>query len=71
MTVIVSDDGVLLIDDKFAMDHDGIMTQLAKITDQPVRYVINTHPHQDHAGGNPPMQALGAESSRPRTRAAS
>jgi glyoxylase-like metal-dependent hydrolase (beta-lactamase superfamily II) len=61
VTVLVSDDGVLLIDDKFAMDHDGIMAQLAKITDQPVRYVINTHLHQDHTGGNAAMQALDAE----------
>jgi glyoxylase-like metal-dependent hydrolase (beta-lactamase superfamily II) len=59
--VIVSDDGVALIDDKFANDHDGVMAQLAKITSQPVRYVINTHLHQDHTGGNAQMQALGAE----------
>ena len=61
VTVLVSDDGVLLIDDKFAMDHDGIMAQLKKITDQPVRYVINTHLHADHTGGNAAMQALDAE----------
>ena len=60
VTVLVSDDGLLLIDDKFAMDHEGIMTELAKISDQPVRYVINTHLHQDHTGGNALMQALGA-----------
>jgi cyclase len=61
VTVLVSDDGVLLIDDKFAMDHDGIMAQLGKITKQPVRYVINTHLHQDHTGGNAQMQALDAK----------
>jgi glyoxylase-like metal-dependent hydrolase (beta-lactamase superfamily II) len=61
VTVLVSDDGVLLIDDKFAMDHDGIMAQLAKITSQPVRRVINTHLHQDHTGGNAQMQALKAD----------
>jgi cyclase len=61
VTVLVSDAGVLLIDDKFAMDHDGIMEHLKKITDKPVRYVINTHLHQDHTGGNARMQALGAE----------
>jgi cyclase len=60
-TVLVADDGVLLIDDKFAMDHDGIMAKLAEITDQPVRYVINTHLHQDHTGGNAAMQALDAK----------
>lgn len=61
VTVLVSSDGVLLIDDKFAMDHDGIMAELAKITAAPVRYVINTHLHQDHTGGNALLQALGAE----------
>ena len=61
VTVLVSDDGVLLIDDKFAMDHDGIMEHLRRITDQPVRYVINTHLHQDHTGGNAAMQALDAD----------
>ena len=61
VTVLVSNDGVLLIDSKFAADHDGIMTQLKKITDQPVRYLINTHLHQDHTGGNAAMQALNVE----------
>jgi cyclase len=61
VTVILADDGVLLIDDKFAMDHDGIMTKLREITDKPILYVINTHLHQDHTGGNAAMQALSAK----------
>jgi len=61
VTVLISDDGVALIDAKFAMEHDGVMAQLAKITDKPVRYVINTHMHADHTGGNAAMQALSAE----------
>jgi glyoxylase-like metal-dependent hydrolase (beta-lactamase superfamily II) len=61
VTVLVAENGVLLIDDKFAMDHDGIIAKLAEITDQPVRYVINTHLHQDHTGGNARMQALDAD----------
>lgn len=61
VSVIVSDDGVVLIDTKFANDHDGVMAQLEGITDQPVRYVINTHLHEDHTGGNPLMQALGVD----------
>jgi glyoxylase-like metal-dependent hydrolase (beta-lactamase superfamily II) len=61
VTVLVSEQGVLLIDSKFAMDHDGVMAQLRKITDRPVRYVINTHLHQDHTGGNAAFQALDAE----------
>jgi glyoxylase-like metal-dependent hydrolase (beta-lactamase superfamily II) len=61
VTVIVADEGVLLIDDKFAMDHDGIMAKLREITDKPILYVINTHLHQDHTGGNAAMQALSAK----------
>jgi len=61
VTVIVAGDSVLLIDSKFAMEHDGVMAQLKKITDKPVRYVINTHLHGDHTGGNAAMQALRAE----------
>jgi glyoxylase-like metal-dependent hydrolase (beta-lactamase superfamily II) len=61
ITVIVGDDSVLLIDDKFAMDHDGVMAQLRKITDKPIRYVINTHMHGDHTGGNAAMLALHAD----------
>jgi cyclase len=61
VTVLVADDGVVLVDDKFAMDHDGIMVELRKITDKPVLYVINTHLHQDHSGGNAALQALSAK----------
>jgi cyclase len=61
VTVLVADDGVVLIDDKFAMDHDGIMAELRKITDKPVLYVINTHLHQDHSGGNAALQARSAK----------
>jgi cyclase len=61
VTVLVAEDGVVLVDDKFAMEHDGIMTELRRITDQPVLYVINTHLHQDHSGGNAALQALSAK----------
>jgi glyoxylase-like metal-dependent hydrolase (beta-lactamase superfamily II) len=49
-----------LIDAKFPQDHDGIMKLLRSITDLPVSYVINTHMHPDHVGGNPAMQEIGA-----------
>ena len=60
-TVLVTNEGVVLVDDKFEIDHDNIMAQLKKITNQPVKYVINTHYHGDHSGGNPKLQALGAQ----------
>jgi cyclase len=61
VTVLVADDGVVLVDDKFAMDHAGIMAELRAITDRPVLYVINTHLHEDHSGGNAALQALRAK----------
>jgi cyclase len=61
VTVLLSDDGVALIDSKFAGDHDGIIGLIKDLTDQPVRYVINTHMHGDHTGGNALMQAENAE----------
>ena len=60
-TVLVTNAGVVLVDDKFEIDHESIMAQLKKITNQPVKYVINTHYHADHSGGNPNLQALGAQ----------
>jgi cyclase len=60
-TVLVTSEGVVLVDDKFEIDHEGIMAQLKTITNQPVKYVINTHYHGDHSGGNPKLQALGAQ----------
>src|SRR4029434_9865073 len=60
-TVLVTNEGVVLVDDKFEIDHENIMAQLKKITNQPVKYVINTHYHGDHSGGNAKLQALGAQ----------
>jgi glyoxylase-like metal-dependent hydrolase (beta-lactamase superfamily II) len=60
-TVLVTNEGVVLVDDKFEIDHEGIMAQLKKITSQPVKYVINTHYHADHSGGNAKLQALNAQ----------
>jgi glyoxylase-like metal-dependent hydrolase (beta-lactamase superfamily II) len=59
VTALITDDGVVLVDDKFEIDHDNIMAEIKKITNQPVKYVINTHYHGDHSGGNAKLQALG------------
>ena len=57
-TALVTDEGVLLVDDKFAVDHENIMAEVKKISSKPVKYVINTHHHPDHTGGNPAMQKM-------------
>lgn len=61
VTMLVGEGAVILIDDKFPPDHDAIMGFVREVTDAPVRYVINTHLHPDHVGGNPAMQAVGAD----------
>jgi len=58
--VSVGDDGVFVIDDKFARFADQIIGQIKGITDAPIRYVVNTHYHGDHAGANAQMKAAGA-----------
>src|SRR5690242_10761610 len=48
----VTDEGVILIDDKFEQDHAQIVDNVKSVTSQPVKYVITTHHHSDHSGGN-------------------
>ncbi|HYJ93517.1 MAG TPA: MBL fold metallo-hydrolase, partial [Vicinamibacterales bacterium] len=60
-TALITNEGVVLVDDKFEIDHANIMAQLKKVTSQPVKYVINTHFHGDHSGGNAKLQALSAQ----------
>jgi glyoxylase-like metal-dependent hydrolase (beta-lactamase superfamily II) len=52
ITVYVTSEGVVLVDDKFDRNYDELQSKLRTITDRPVRYVINTHSHADHTGGN-------------------
>jgi glyoxylase-like metal-dependent hydrolase (beta-lactamase superfamily II) len=52
VALYVTGEGVVLVDDMFHRNHADILTQVRGITDQPVRYVINTHQHDDHGGGN-------------------
>ena len=60
-TVMVTNEGVIMVDDKFEIDSANILAEVKKITNQPVKYVINTHHHGDHSGGNAKLQALGAQ----------
>ncbi len=51
--VCVGDDGILIVDDQYAPLADKIKAALKGITDKPVKFVLNTHWHFDHTGGNP------------------
>ena len=48
----VGDDGIVVVDDQYAPLADKIQEALKGITDKPVRFIINTHYHPDHTGGN-------------------
>ena len=48
----VGDDGIVVVDDQYAPLADKIQAALKGITDKPIRFVINTHYHEDHTGGN-------------------
>src|SRR5580700_10513688 len=60
-TALITNDGVILVDDKFDTDYDGILAQLKKVTSKPVKYVINTHHHADHSGSNAKMQQMNVQ----------
>jgi len=48
----VGDDGIVIVDDQYAPLAEKIQAALKGITDKPVRFIINTHYHGDHTGGN-------------------
>jgi cyclase len=55
VAVYVTPEGVVLVDDMFHRNHADILAQVKTITDRPLRYVINSHQHDDHAGGTARM----------------
>jgi len=60
ITLAVADDGIIMVDSEFAPLHDKIKAAIATVTDQPVRYLIDTHFHLDHTGGSAAFAAEGA-----------
>ena len=58
VAVYVTGKGVILVDDMFYRNYDDILAKVASVTDQPIVYVLNTHQHDDHAGGNAKMLGI-------------
>ncbi|WP_282043951.1 MBL fold metallo-hydrolase [Winogradskyella flava] len=58
--VSVGDDGVFVIDDQFAPLSEKILRAIKELSDQPLKFLVNTHYHGDHSGGNENMAKAGA-----------
>lgn len=58
--ISVGEDGVFMVDDQFAPLSDKIQAAIATISDKPVKFLMNTHFHGDHTGGNANFEANGA-----------
>jgi cyclase len=58
VAVYVTNEGVILVDDMFYRNAEDIRAKVASVTDQPIKYVLNTHQHDDHAGGNAKLLAI-------------
>jgi cyclase len=61
VAVYVTEEGVILVDDMFDRNHDELLEKLKSVTGQPIKYVLNTHQHDDHSGGNAKMLAMNGE----------
>jgi cyclase len=58
--VSVGEDGVIVIDDQYAPLTPKIQEAISKLSQKPIKFVINTHWHGDHVGGNENLAAAGA-----------
>ena len=60
VAVSAGEDGVFIIDDQLQPLTDQLLAAISKVSDQPIRFVINTHYHGDHVGGNEAIGQAGA-----------
>lgn len=60
IAISVGEDGPFIVDDQFAPLTEKIKEAISKITDKPIKFVINTHWHSDHTGGNENLGEIGA-----------
>jgi cyclase len=60
ITVAVGQDGIIMVDSEFAPLHDKIKAAIAKLSSVPIKYLVNTHYHGDHTGGDSAFAKDGA-----------
>ena len=58
VAVYITNEGVIMVDDKFEQDSQQIMDKVKSVTNQPIKYILSTHYHQDHSGGNTNFYAI-------------
>jgi cyclase len=55
ITVALAKDGIIMVDGEYAPLHDKIKAAIATVSNLPIKYLVNTHFHGDHTGGNAPF----------------
>ncbi len=61
VAVRVTSEGAIVVDDKFVQNVPDVMARVKSITSQPIKYLLNSHHHADHIGGNGAVMDLGIE----------
>jgi glyoxylase-like metal-dependent hydrolase (beta-lactamase superfamily II) len=58
--VSIGEDGIIMVDDQFAPLSEKVLAAIRSLSDEPIRFLINTHVHDDHVGGNANFSREGA-----------
>ena len=58
--ILVGPDGILMVDSQFAPLSQKILAAIRQVSNQPIRFLIDTHVHPDHTGGNENFAKMGA-----------
>ena len=61
VAALITDEGILLVDDMYDRNYAAVIGQVKALSDKPIRYVLNTHQHDDHSGSNAQMLAASVE----------
>jgi glyoxylase-like metal-dependent hydrolase (beta-lactamase superfamily II) len=60
VAISAGEDGVYIVDDQIQPVTDQLLVAIRKMSEKPIRFVINTHYHGDHVGGNEAISGTGA-----------
>jgi cyclase len=61
VTVQIGDEGILMVDTGLAASAGAVFAEVRKLSNRPIRFIINTHFHPDHVGGNAPLSTAPAD----------